>query len=166
MSVTANRIIDRAVLLEEGETIALPCPSYDAMEALRTQLYKVKQQLEKKHLAAARALYISRKARKGKWTIFVTKETGIPGAFIVKDGEARPLDLPEETEEERAERLRTEDKALTFLEKEGQVELTFEEAASRIEAGQNLQGELEEEVSVVDKQEKSISNSSEKEVAK
>lgn len=125
MSVTANRVMEAAILLNEGEIIALPCPTYNAMESLRTQLYKVKQQLEKKHPVMARTLYISRKIEDNnlaepKWTVFVTKETGVPEAFIIdRNGKAQPFNLldlaepkEEETEEERIDRLKDEDRLM------------------------------------------------------
>lgn len=145
MSVTANRVIDAAALLEDGETIALPCPTHNAMESLRTQLYKVKQRLEKQNPILGRSLYISRKVGDNKWTVFVTKEVGIPGAFILnQDGEARPFDLQveqEETGEERIERLQAEDELLKIETEE--IKDTFDEAAAKIEEAQGLLAEPE-----------------------
>lgn len=138
-TITAGKIIDRAILLEEGGVIVIPCSSYEEMEKLRTRLYKIRKQLERQHKELAFSLDITRKARKDKWTLYVTKDTGLSGVFVIEAGEATPFgikDKPEKEEVKEIEEIKEE------------VE-DFDEVAAKIEAAQDL--EEEEEISKASK---------------
>ena len=129
ITTTASKVIDRAILLEEGGAIVIPCSSYEEMEKLRTRLYKIRKQLEGKHRELAFSLDITRKVGKNKWTLYITKDIGLSGVLIVEAGEAKPFTSEED-----------------FLEEEGFEEPAedFDEVAAKIEATQDLQGEDEE----------------------
>jgi len=133
VSVTANKLIDRAILLKEGGAITIACPSYIEMERLRIRLYKLRKQLEKSHKELAYSLDITRKATANRWTIYITKDNSLSGVFIIEDGVAKPFD--DEIEEvEKTEEIEEETKEV-----EG-----FDEVAAKIEAAQGLtQGEKE-----------------------
>ena len=133
--VTASTIIDRAILLKEGGAIVIPCSSYEEMERLRIRLYKLRKQLEIKHRDIALSLDIRRKASSDKWTVFVTKDAGFSGVFVVEEGEAKPFDI----EEIEAELLEEAEK-----EKEVEVEAEdFDDVAAEIERTQGLVEEIE-----------------------
>ena len=123
--VTASKIIDRAILLEEGGAIVIPCPSYKEMERLRIRLYKLKKQLEGNYKEVGLALDITRKVGTDKWTLFITKDTSLSGVFVIEGGEAKPF--IEEAEGERKEKEEVEEK-----------EEDFDEVAAEIEATQGL----------------------------
>lgn len=105
ISVTASKLIDRAILLEEGGAIVIPCSSYEEMEKLRIRLYKIRRQLEKQHRDLSSSLDITRKVRKNKWTLYITKDTSLSGVFIIESGEAKPFTSEQVLEEEGSEEL-------------------------------------------------------------
>ena len=138
--ITAGKVIDRAILLEEGGVIVIPCSSYEEMEKLRTRLYKVRRQLKRQHRELSFSLDITRKVRENKWTLYVTKDASLSGVFIVEAGEAKPFTLeqaPEESSEEPSESTESPEP----------VE-DFDEVAAKIEATQDL-GEENEETSKI-----------------
>lgn len=140
--VTASRVIDRAILLEEGGAIVIPCSSYEEMENLRTRLYKLKTQLAKNYREVALSLDIKRKVSTNKWVLFVTKDSSLSGVFIVEGGEAKPFDdikgfeETEETEEKRKEE-----------EIEEEVK-DFDDIATEMEITQGLLSKDEEETKI------------------
>lgn len=127
--VTASKIIDRAILLEEGGAIVIPCSSYEEMERLRIRLYKLKKELQKSYKDTAISLDIKRKVTSDRWTLFITKDTALEGVFIVEGGEAKAFEneLPEELPEEAK------------IPKEPEVpEADFDDVAEEIEKAQGL----------------------------
>lgn len=131
--VTANKIIDRAILLKEGGAITISCPSYIEMERLRIRLYKLRKQLEKSHREVAHSLDIIRKVRANKWTIYITKDSSLSGVFILEDGEVKPFD----NKMEKVEEIEIE------AEEEKKSE-AFDDIAAEIEATQGLTAEEKE----------------------
>ena len=132
IAITASKVIDRAILLEEGGAIVIPCSSYEEMEKLRTRLYKIRRQLKSQHRELSSSIDITRKVRENKWTLYITKDTGLSGVFIVEAGEAKPFTLeqaPEQVPEEEPLEQAPED---------------FDEVAARMEEAQDLQEENEE----------------------
>ena len=129
--LTAGKIIDRALLLEEGGAVVIPCSSYEEMEKLRVRLYKIRKQLEGKHRELAFSLDITRRISKNKdkWTLYVTKDASLSGVFILEAGEAMPFDEDEFNEKEE--------------EKEEPVE-DFDDVALKIEEAQKLEKEKQE----------------------
>lgn len=116
MKVSANEILDEAILLKDGGVIAISCRSYREMEALRTKLYRVKRQLEGKYSSMAKAIDITRKIErdKNKWTLLVSKDLTVSEVVIIEDGIVRPFERTEtivdnSSEEERIKRLMSED---------------------------------------------------------
>lgn len=168
MRATASEILQKAMLLEDGGDIKIPCASYEEMETLRTRLYKVRRQLEGQHSALARAIDITRKVRENSWFIIVAKEMSFPGIIVTEGGISRPFERIEtaiedkvfgeapEAEEERRKELILKDTAAGIMTIEEaaielslkpeevellltkKAELSFEEAASKIEEGQGL----------------------------
>ena len=151
LGLTAATAIDKALLLEEGETITIPCPSYDSMESLRSQLYKRKKTLAKAYRKMADSIYITRETNKHGWFIHLTKQHRVTGAFITgKDGSIRPFfdekDLDtatfgDETEDQRIMRLmredgKTEEEIAEYFAEKGEQD--FDAAASKIEESQGL----------------------------
>jgi hypothetical protein len=132
IAITASKVIDRAILLEEGGAIVIPCSSYEEMEKLRTRLYKIRRQLKSQHRELSSSIDITRKVRENKWTLYITKDTGLSGVFIVEDGEAKPFTLEEQTPEQVPE------------EPLEQAPEDFDEVAAKIEEAQDLQEENEE----------------------
>lgn len=131
--ITASKLIDRAILLEEGGAIVIPCSSYEEMEKLRIRLYKLKGQLQKSCRDTALSLDIKRKVSTDRWTIFITKDADLPGVFIVENGKAKPFEdelpeLPEEVEE---------------VELQEKKEADFDDIAAEIEKAQGLREEKE-----------------------
>ena len=141
-TTTLSSVIDKAIQLKEGGVIVIPCTSYEDMEGIRIKLYKLRNQLAKKHSSLARTIDITRKARKGKWTIYVSKEKALLGVLIIEDGEAKPFILEDE---ERREKLMEEDGIETEIEQSQVLEKDFDDVAAEIEASQNLtEGEEQE----------------------
>lgn len=128
--VTASSIIDRAISLKDGGVIVIPCNSYEDMERLRIRLYKVRNQLSKNYESIAKTLDITRKTKEGKHTLYVSKEVGLPGVFIIEEGEALPFAVTEDFQESQEEV------------KEVKQEQDFDSVAAEIEASQGL---IEEE---------------------
>ena len=129
-AITAGKIIDRAILLEEGGAIVIPCSSYEEMEKLRIRLYKIRKQLEKQHRELSSSLDITRKVGRDKWTLYITKDANLPGVFIIEAGEAKPFTLEQAPEEEPSEPSKPiED---------------FDDIAAKIEATQDLREENKE----------------------
>lgn len=141
-TVTANKVIDRALLLNEGGAIVIPCSSFREMEKLRVRLYKIKKQLERKHKKLAFSLDITRKVSENKWTLYVTKDSSLSGVFIIEAGEAAPFTLEEQAPEEEEEELTSEQAQEEPLEE--QAPENFDDVAIRIEEAQNLEEENEE----------------------
>lgn len=141
ISVTASKIIDRAILLEEGGAIVIPCSSYEEMERLRIRLYKLKKELQKGYKDTAVSLDIKRKVSADRWTLFITKDTALEGVFIVEGGEAKAFEdeLSEEPE---------------VLKEPKEVELPeadFDDVAAEIEESQGLaKNEDNKETSKID----------------
>ncbi len=145
-TTTLSSVIDKAITLKEGGVIVIPCSSYEDMEGTRIKLYKLRNQLAKKHSSLARTIDITRKVREGKWTIYVSKEIALLGVLVIENGEAKPFVLEDE---ERREKLMEEDRVETEVETEAKTEQNqerdFDEVAAEIEASQNLtEGEREE----------------------
>lgn len=135
ISITASKIIDRAILLDEGGAIVIPCSSYEEMEKLRTRLYKIRRQLRSQHRELASSVDITRKVKENKWTLYITKDTGLSGVFIVEAGEAKPFTLeqaPEQAPEEEPS-------------EPSEPAEDFDEVAAKIEEAQDLQEENKEE---------------------
>lgn len=135
ISVTASKIIDRAMLLEEGGAIVIPCSSYEEMERLRIRLYKLKKELQKGYKDTAVSLDIKRKVTSDRWTLFITKDTALEGVFIVEEGKAKPFDSAPEKE---AELSKEEEPTLPIEEQ------SFDDAADEIEKNQGLNKKEEE----------------------
>lgn len=136
--ITASRLLDRAILLEEGGAIVVPCASYEDMEKLRIRLYKLKRQLEENYRDMALSLDIKRKVSGNRWTIFISKDTALSGVFVVEGGEAKPFELEEvelPDEEEKEEEKETELPELP--------EVDFDDIAAEIEETQGLIEEAE-----------------------
>ena len=149
IGMSGKDIIANAITLEDGESITIPCESYQEMENMRSQLYKRKKTLEKSHKGLADCLFISREIGKDTFTVFVTKEKLITKIFITgKDGSIRPLKRIEmdtatgENEQERMVRLMRED-GLSEEEIEDALaergEDDFDKAATAIEESQKGQ---------------------------
>lgn len=145
-TVTANKVIDRALLLNEGGAIVIPCSSFGEMEKLRVRLYKIKKQLERKHKKLAFSLDITRKVSENKWTLYVTKDSSLSGVFIIEAGEAAPFTLEEQAPEEEEEEPKPEFKEEEEEEKEEMPTEDFDDVAAKIEEAQNLEEENEENV--------------------
>ena len=133
IAITASKVIDRAILLEEGGAIVIPCSSYEEMEKLRTRLYKIRRQLKSQHRELSSSIDITRKVRENKWTLYITKDTGLSGVFIVEDGEAKPFTLEEQAPEQVPEEEPLE-----------QAPEDFDEVAARMEEAQDLQEDSSE----------------------
>lgn len=133
--ITASKIIDRAILLEEGGVIVIPCSSYEEMEKLRTRLYKIRSQLRNQHRELALSLDITRKVRENKWTLYITKDTHLSGVFIIEAGEATPF-TSEQAPEELSESSEPSESSKPAED--------FDKVAAKIEETQDLQGENEE----------------------
>lgn len=137
-TTTLSSVIDKAITLKEGGVIAIPCSSYKDMESVRTKLYKLRNQLAKKHSSLARTIDITRKVKTDSWTIYVSKEKILLGVLIIEDGEAKPFML-EEDEERREELMEEEEEVEDENKTEKQAtEKDFDEVAAGIEASQNL----------------------------
>lgn len=146
--VTAPKLIDRAILLEEGGAIVVPCSSYEEMEKLRVRLYKLKQQLQGSYRDIALSLDIRRRVSTNRWTIFITKDVGFSGVFILEGGEAKPFDLQEEEKEKEAElppEEELEEKELAPAPAPAPVPEDFDDVAAEIERTQGLTEEKEED---------------------
>ena len=150
-TATASSIIDRAILLKEGGVIVIPCSSYEEMEGLRSRLYKLRNQLAKKHSSLAMSLDITRKVKGKKWTLYVSKEKTLLGVLIIEDGKAEPfsIEVNEETAGERRERLMAEDGTEVTQKCSEPQELPepkedFDEVAAKIEEAQDLHWEERE----------------------
>jgi len=152
---TAEEIIGQAITLAEGGKIVIRCGSYDEMESLRTNLYKVRKALLKTNRALARMLWISRETRSDGWFVLVTKEKTVSNIVIIdKDGSVRPFERPEasmfpssETEDQRIMRLmredgKTEEEIAEYFAEKG--EMDFDAAASKIEELQGLTSQDDE----------------------
>lgn len=138
-TVTASKIIDRAILLEEGGTIVIPCISYTEMEKLRTRLYKLKSNLEKSYRDVAISLDIRRRVTRDKWTLFITKDANLSGIFIVEDGETKPFYTGFEKEIEEKTETKTEDEIMEEVEEtEKETKKDFDSVASEMEKAQGL----------------------------
>lgn len=135
---TASKIIDKAILLKKGGVIVIPCSSYEEMERLRIRLYKLKKQLGGNYREVALSLDISRKIGTDKWTLFITKDTILPGVLVIENGEIRPFEEEEEGEEEDVRRTRLMAKDAKDAENTKEKERDFGEVAAEIEAAQNL----------------------------
>lgn len=143
-TTTLSSVIDKAITLKEGGVIAIPCSSYKDMESVRTKLYKLRNQLAKKHSSLARTIDITRKVKTDSWTIYVSKEKTLLGVLIIEDGKAKPFML--EDDEERREKL-IEEEEEEKVEDENKTEKQatekdFDEVAAGIEASQNLKEKL------------------------
>ncbi len=146
-TITASSVIDRAISLKEGGVIVIPCSSYEEMEGLRVRFYKLRNQLAKKHSTLATSLDITRKVRKKKWTLYISKERSLQGVLVVENGEATPLviEAEEEEDESRRKRLMLEDGVLGGVETEDEDKdeteaptQNFDDVASKIEEAQGL----------------------------
>lgn len=92
MEVTAQEIIDAALLLEPGDRIVTRCSSYQEMEVLRSHLYKTRARLLKAHKTLAYPLYISREIQGDSWLVIVTKEAVVSNIVVIsKDGTVKPF---------------------------------------------------------------------------
>ena len=147
---TAREIMDAAIELEDGGKIVARCNSHSEMEVLRTQLYKLRAALLKKHRALAYTLYISREiipdAKENNFLVIVSKELSVSNVAVVdKDGSVKPFErveptlVSDEDETERMERLmredgKTEEEISDALAEKGQQD--FDAAASKIEEAQ------------------------------
>lgn len=136
--ITASKLIDRAILLEEGGAIVIPCSSYEEMEKLRIRLYKLKRQLEEKYRDVALSLDIKRKVDvdANRWTIFITKDASLSGIFIVEGGKAKPF----EEEVEPPELIEPEEASLPEA---SLPEADFDNIAAEMEKTQGLTEEVE-----------------------
>ena len=145
-TITLSAIIDKAITLKEGGAIVIPCSSYEDMERTRIKLYKLRNQLAKKHSSLARTIDITRKAKEESWNIYISKEKTLLGVLIIEDGEAKPFILEDE---ERREKLMEEDGIETEIEQSQVLEKDFDDVAAEIEASQNLteEGEEQEKIS-------------------
>lgn len=90
LGTTAREILDKAILLKEGGKIITKCEDYSEMESLRTNLYKARNALLKKHRSLAYSLYISREKVDDDYLVTITKEV-----VIVEDGKVRPFERDE-----------------------------------------------------------------------
>ena len=158
--LTAREIMDQAVTLNSGQRIAVQCASYNEMEALRTNLYKLRAMMLKKHRQLAYTLWVSRKIEGDNYFVIVTKETEIKNAVIINpDGSTEPMvrkdvsTMTGETEDQRIMRLmredgKTEEEIAEYFAEKGEQD--FDAAASKIEEAQGLvnqDDELELDVS-------------------
>lgn len=153
--ITAREIMDAAMTLEEGEKSVTQCDSFQAMEALRSNLYKARKALLKTHRTLAYSLWISRETKDGNYFVNVSKEMSVSGTVIVsKDGEVRPFEriepavIGDETEAERMLRLMqqdgmTEEEIADALAEKGEDD--FDKAASAIEEAQGVAVESDSE---------------------
>ena len=144
---TAREIMAAAMAMKDGDKIVTSCTNYSEMEALRTQLYKIKTAMLKKHKAIAYSLYISREvipdAKEDNYLVVVSKELTVSNAVVIgKDGTVKPLEreVPAEGEIERMQRLmledgKSEEDIADVLSKQGEVD--FDAAASKIEQAQD-----------------------------
>lgn len=158
IGVTAREIIDQALMLDEGDFVAIKCDSYEEMENLRKNLYKTRKTLLKAHKTLAYMLYISREIKDDGYYVFVTKEKTVSNvAIISRDGTVRPFEriepsvISDETEIARVERLmredgKTEEEISDTLAQMGEDD--FEKSAARIEQMQ-ADGEVPQSVEVV-----------------
>lgn len=131
--VTASKIIDRAILLEEGGAIVIPCSSYEEMERLRIRLYKLKKELQKGYKDTAVSLDIKRKVTSDRWTLFITKDTALEGVFIVEGGEAKAFE--DEVKPPEEAKILKEPKEPEVLK---EPEADFDDIAEEIEKAQGL----------------------------
>lgn len=139
VSVTANKVIDKAILLKEGGVIVIPCSSYEEMERLRIRLYKLRKQLRENYKEIALSLDICRKISgdNSRWTIYITKDTNLTGVLIIENGEARPFE--DEDEDSYIQRDKDEDEHKEEKEeKEEEKEENFDDVAAEIERTQGL----------------------------
>lgn len=158
IGVTAREIIDQALILDEGDFVAIKCDSFEEMENLRKNLYKTRKTLLKVHKTLAYMLYISREIKDDGHYVFVTKEKTVSNVAIIgRDGTVRPFEriepsvISDETEVDRIARLmredgKTEEEISDTLAEMG--EESFDAAAAKIEAAQGA-GETIEATEVV-----------------
>ena len=146
-TITLSAIIDKAITLKEGGAIVIPCSSYEDMERTRIKLYKLRNQLAKKHSSLARTIDITRKAKEESWNIYISKEKTLLGVLIIEDGEAKPfvLEDDEERRESFMEEVEVEVEVETKTEQEPEKDFIkqkdFDEVAAEIEQAQSLEEE-------------------------
>lgn len=147
---TAREIMDKAIELEDGGKIVARCGSYSEMEVLRTQLYKLRTAMLKKHRALAYTLYVSREiipdAKDNNFLVVVSKELSVSNVAVIgKDGSVKPFERIEPTltdgedEAERMKRLMEEDgmgeeEIADALAEKGEAD--FDAAATKVEEAQ------------------------------
>lgn len=158
IGVTAREIIDQALMLDEGDFVAIKCDSFEEMENLRKNLYKTRKTLLKVHKTLAYMLYISREIKDDGHYVFVTKEKTVSNvAIISRDGTVRPFEriepsvISDETEVDRVARLMREDgkpeeEISDTLAEMGEDD--FDKSATRLEEMQAA-GKVPESVEVV-----------------
>jgi len=145
--ITAREIMDTAMTLEEGEKIVTRCNSYEEMEALRTQLYKIRKSMLKSHRTLAYTLYVSREvipdAKEDNYLVIVTKELTVSNvAIVTKDGSAKPFTRVESAGVDEVVRMAelmrqdgiSEEEIETALAEKGEQD--FNAAADKIEEAQ------------------------------
>lgn len=152
---SAHEIMNAAMMLEEGDKIITRCNSYDEMETLRKNLYRVRNIIMKTNKTLAWALQIERETKEDNWLVIVTKELTASNVVIIKkDGSVQPLEriapavMDSVDETERMVKLMKEDgkseeeiaEALALVGEEA-----FDKAATKIEEAQELAPEPEDE---------------------
>ena len=152
---SAQEIMSAAMTLEEGDKIVTPCQSFDEMETLRKNLYRLKNIVMKTNKTLAYALQISRETKDNNWLVIVTKELTATGVIIIKkNGSVKALERTEpavvgdETEAGRMVRLMkqdgmTDEEIDDALAEKGEDD--FDKAATAIEEAQEAASESDSE---------------------
>jgi len=88
-----RELFQRVIELDPGDTIAVPCGSFEEMETLRVAFYRERKRLSEVSPNAADGISISRtQTEDGNFYVYLKKLTEIPAALVIKaDGSIAPL---------------------------------------------------------------------------
>jgi ADP-ribose pyrophosphatase YjhB (NUDIX family) len=99
-----RELFQKVLELDPGDTIAVPCGSFEEMETLRVAFYRERKKLSEVSPQAADGISISRvQTTDGDYFVYLKKMTDIPTALVIKaDGSIKPLmQIPKVDELER-----------------------------------------------------------------